>query len=55
MLLHTSLKVKRANFDFVASHFASVSTEVVKNVSERVSNGEPAAPTNAEERKVLIC
>jgi hypothetical protein len=53
MLLHTSLKVKRANFDYIASQFASVSPEVVKNVSERVANGESAVPKNAEERKVM--
>jgi hypothetical protein len=53
MLLHTSLKVKRATFDYIASQFASVSPEVVKNVSERVANGESAVPKNAEERKVM--
>ncbi|KAJ7937912.1 hypothetical protein B0H13DRAFT_1582037, partial [Mycena leptocephala] len=51
--LHTSLKVKRANFDSIASQFASVSPEVVKNVSEHVANGESAVPKNAEERKVM--
>ncbi|KAJ7101094.1 hypothetical protein C8R44DRAFT_580728, partial [Mycena epipterygia] len=53
MLLHTSLKVKRANFETVASQFATVSPKVVKNVSERVANGETPVPKNAEECKVL--
>ncbi|KAJ7729618.1 hypothetical protein B0H14DRAFT_2269063, partial [Mycena olivaceomarginata] len=53
LLLHTSLKVKRANFASVASQFASVSTEVVQRVSERVANGSSVAPQDAEERKVL--
>ncbi|KAJ7127741.1 hypothetical protein C8R44DRAFT_528551, partial [Mycena epipterygia] len=53
MLLHTGLKVKRNHFAAVASQFASVSPEVVKRISERVANGESAAPQNEEERKVL--
>jgi hypothetical protein len=53
MLLHTGLKLKRANFEFVASQFASVSPDIVKNVSQRVANGESVVPKNAEERKVL--
>jgi hypothetical protein len=40
MLLHASLKVKHGSFEIVASQFATVSPEVVINVSERVANGE---------------
>jgi hypothetical protein len=53
MLLHTSLKVKRASFENVAAQFATVSPEVVKNISERVTNGETPMSKNPEERKVL--
>ncbi|KAJ7363076.1 hypothetical protein DFH08DRAFT_614730, partial [Mycena albidolilacea] len=53
MLLRTGMKIKRSNFEFVASQFASVSPEVVKNVSERAASGETISPKNAEERKVL--
>jgi hypothetical protein len=53
MLLHTSLKVKRASFENVAAQFATVSPEVMKNISERVTNGETPMPKNPEERKVL--
>jgi hypothetical protein len=53
MLLHTGLKVKRSNFAYVASQFASVSPEVVQQVSERVANGESPVPKNDAERKVL--
>ncbi|KAJ6613656.1 hypothetical protein B0H10DRAFT_1682288, partial [Mycena sp. CBHHK59/15] len=53
MLLHTSLKVKRANFESVASQFASVSPDVVKSVSERVANGKAPVPKDAEEHKVM--
>ncbi|KAF7314095.1 ATP-dependent DNA helicase [Mycena chlorophos] len=53
LLLHTSLKVKRSNFDAVASQFATVSPQVVKTISERVANGESPAPKNPEEQKVL--
>jgi hypothetical protein len=53
MLLHTSLKVKKSNFESVAAQFASVSPAVVESVSERVANGGSTAPQNEEERKVL--
>jgi hypothetical protein len=53
MLLHTGLKVKRSNFEFVASQFAFVSTTVVTSVSERVANGGSITPKNVEEHKVL--
>ncbi|KAJ6592103.1 hypothetical protein DFH09DRAFT_892820, partial [Mycena vulgaris] len=53
MLLHTSLKVKKSNFQAVASQFASVSPEVVERVSQCVANGNPSAPKDDEERKVF--
>ncbi|KAJ6453629.1 hypothetical protein DFH09DRAFT_837405, partial [Mycena vulgaris] len=53
MLLHTFLKVKKANFQSVASQFASVSPEVVERVSQRVANGNSPTPKDDEERKVL--
>jgi len=53
LLLHTSLKVKRASFPFIANQFASVSPEAVHCVSERVSRGDSVTCNNEDERKVL--
>lgn len=53
VLLHSSLKVKRSNFDSIAADFASVSPEAVHVVSERVSRGDFATANSDEERKVL--
>ncbi|KAJ7664736.1 hypothetical protein B0H14DRAFT_2283573, partial [Mycena olivaceomarginata] len=40
MLLHAHLKVMRSDFEHVASQLASVSPEVIQQVSERVASGE---------------
>ena len=53
LLLHTSLKVKRASFPIIANHFATVSPEAVHCVSERVSRGDSRTCNNEDERKVL--
>jgi len=53
VLLHTSLKVRKANFNTVASDFASVSLETVHIVTERISRGDLITANTAEERKVL--
>jgi len=53
LLLHTSLRVKRSNFDSAARKFASVSPEIVHIVSERVAHGDTETAHNDEERKVL--
>lgn len=52
-LLHTSLKVKRKNFDHIAAAFGSVSPETVHIVSERVARGDLTTIKNPEEKKVL--
>ncbi|PPQ77992.1 hypothetical protein CVT26_015900 [Gymnopilus dilepis] len=52
-LLHTSLKVRKSNFDSLASDFASVSAETVHIVTERISHGDSVTANNEEERKVL--
>ena len=53
ILLHTSLKVKRSNFNAIADGFATVSPESVHIVSERVAWGDTITANNDEERKVL--
>jgi hypothetical protein len=53
MLLHTSLKVKKANFSSVESQFASVSPEATERVSQRVANGDSAAPKDDEEKQIF--
>ena len=53
VLLHTSLKVRKANFNIVASDFASVSLETVHIVTERISRGDLITANTAEERKVF--
>ncbi|KAJ6522147.1 hypothetical protein B0H19DRAFT_1215155 [Mycena capillaripes] len=52
MLLHKSLKVKHANFDFIASQLASVSPEVVKVFLNALQMVNPLFQKNAEERQV---
>ncbi|KAJ6525416.1 hypothetical protein B0H19DRAFT_962420, partial [Mycena capillaripes] len=53
LLLRTSMKVKRSNFDHVAAQFATVSPEAVHIVSERIANGDSQTANNMEERRVL--
>ncbi len=53
ILLHTSLKTTRRNFDSVAWSFASVSVEVVHQGTERVSRGDWMTSDVSEERQVL--
>ena len=53
VLLHTSLKVHKNNFENVAKNFASVSPETIHIVTERVSRGDSATANNSDERKVL--
>ena len=53
VLLHTSLKVRKANFNSIASDFASVSLETVHIITERISRGDSITANTAEERKVL--
>ena len=53
VLLHTSLKVRKANFSSIASDFASVSPETVHIITERISRGDSVTANTAEERKVL--
>ncbi|PPQ80093.1 hypothetical protein CVT24_006535 [Panaeolus cyanescens] len=53
LLLNTSIKVKRSNFDYVSKQFAAVSPETVHIVTERISRGDTVTANNDEERKVL--
>lgn len=53
VLIHSSLKVRKANFKSIAGDFASVSPNAVHIVSERISRGDFATANNDEERKVL--
>ena len=53
ILLHSSLKVKRRNFDSVARSFTSVSPEAVHKVTERVARGDWSSSNSNEERQVL--
>ena len=53
ILLRTSLKTKRQDFDSVAASFGSVSSEAVHLVAERVARGDTQTCNSDEERKVL--
>ncbi len=53
MLLHTSLKVKRANFASIASRFARVSSEAIHIVAERVARGDHTTCNSEDERQAL--
>jgi len=53
VLLRSSLKVSKSNFDKVAGDFASVSLNAVHVVSERVARGDFATANNSDESKVL--
>jgi hypothetical protein len=53
-LLHTSLRVKRQNFQAVAHSFASVSSQAMSHqVTERVSRGDWTTANSNEDRMVL--
>jgi hypothetical protein len=45
MLLHADLKVTQSDFEYVASQLASVSPEVIQQVSERVASSESITHT----------
>ena len=53
VLLNTSLKVKKASFEHLATAFGTVTPEVVHIVSERVSRGDFSTIHNSEEKKVV--
>jgi len=53
MLLHTSLKVKRSNFESWASKFKSVSRDAIERVISQSSDGRYATARDDEEWKVL--
>ncbi len=53
MLLHTSLKVKRANFASIANRFARVSSDAIHIVAERVSRGDHTTCNSEDERQAL--
>jgi hypothetical protein len=48
MLLHADLKVTRSDFEYATSQLASVSPEVIQQVSEFVASGESPTPKNEE-------
>lgn len=53
LLLHSSLKVKKASFSGFARDFSSVSSEAVGEVLAMVESGERVIPRTDEERRVL--
>ncbi|KAL6304621.1 hypothetical protein BKA93DRAFT_718431, partial [Sparassis latifolia] len=53
ILLHSSIKVKRSQFDSVANDFASISSDVVHRVCQRISEGDYTTAYNEDECKVL--
>jgi len=53
LLLHTSLRVRRKNFDSWARRFTEVSMEAVRTLSDRAAAGTQPTATTDEERKVL--
>jgi hypothetical protein len=54
VLLHTSLKVKKDNFDSVVARFGTVSADAVHRVSERVARGDYMTAYDEEEKRVLV-
>ncbi|KAJ3766706.1 hypothetical protein FB446DRAFT_625523, partial [Lentinula raphanica] len=52
-LLHTSFKVKKFNFDYIASTFASASPESVRTVCEHLSQGDRVGCSTTEERQLM--
>jgi hypothetical protein len=53
VLLHTSLKVKKSNFNSFATQFACTSPEAVHRVTEHVSRGDFTTAKTNEERDIL--
>jgi hypothetical protein len=53
LLLHTSLRVSRSNFDSWAQRFTCVSIEAINSLAERTSNGSPPSPVTDDERLVV--
>ena len=53
LLLHTSLRVSRSNFDTWARRFAYVSTEAINNLASQTSNGAQPIPATDDERLAL--
>ncbi len=53
MLLHTSLKVKKASFPSIAKSFARVSADAIHIVAERVSRGDFTTCGSEEEKRAL--
>ncbi|KAI0077934.1 hypothetical protein K474DRAFT_1568304, partial [Panus rudis PR-1116 ss-1] len=51
--LQTSLRVKKSNFDSLASDFATVSAEAIHSVCERINQGDYNTAYNDDERSVL--
>ncbi|KAG1841197.1 hypothetical protein C8R48DRAFT_620406 [Suillus tomentosus] len=51
-LLHTSLKVKGSSFNDIARGFASISSETVHRVAERVAKGDLTSTFSPDEQKV---
>ncbi|KAF8995639.1 hypothetical protein BDQ17DRAFT_1250489 [Cyathus striatus] len=52
-LLHTSFKVKKENFNWVASTLASVSPQAIQSVSARVNKGDYNTFCNNDEKRYL--
>ena len=53
LLLGCSLKVKKSSFSQFAQNFSSVSSDAVRDVLERIENGNGVTANTDEERRVL--
>ncbi|KAF5343263.1 hypothetical protein D9757_015149 [Collybiopsis confluens] len=53
MLLRTSVKAKKSNFEALAARFAAVTPEAVSAVATRYARGDHRSFRNAEEQQVL--
>jgi hypothetical protein len=53
LLLRTHYKAERANFDYIAAQFGTVSAASVHIVSERIASGDYKTSNSNEERRVL--
>jgi hypothetical protein len=53
LLLHTSLRVNRSNFNSWAQRFTCISTEAINSLAKRTSNGGPPSPVTDDEKLVF--
>ena len=53
LLLHASLKVKKAYFARFARDFSNISSEAVSDVLQQIEKGDPVVPRTDEEKRIV--